>query len=176
MGSSVGGHQAVFASPAEAILRPAARTILGADPAAITQPVHGLKDGGIIDFTLIRLMPRRHRRTLQMSDHGVEFFETADQIAANDLNVIKIELHADVRPAGLCDHIGRMLVMIEKIVWAIAAVDRLDEQCNASRGGEIRRPSKILYEYPVSGRTLFGLNPAGQAMDRARVDCGCVVE
>jgi hypothetical protein len=46
-----------------------------------------------------------------MADQGAEFFETSDQVAADDLHVIKIELDAQVGRADLADYVGGVLDM-----------------------------------------------------------------
>jgi hypothetical protein len=49
-------RQTVLARPAEAILRPGARAIFGADPTPVAEAVDGLEDRRVVDLALIRLM------------------------------------------------------------------------------------------------------------------------
>jgi len=53
-------------------------------------------------------------------------FEAADEVATNDLNVIKVELDAQVHRADFADDVGRMLDAIEKIARTVARIERLD--------------------------------------------------
>src|SRR5262245_55655113 len=170
------GRHAVHARPAEAILRAAARAIFGADPTPIAEFVHRFEYGGVIDLPLVRLMTRRHRRTLQMANHRKKFLETMDQVTADDLHVIEIELHADIWLADLCDNSGRVLHMIEKIIRPVATVNRLYEQvyvpCRRTVGGD----GKVFNEHPVGCRTLLRRDLARKAMNRAGANLARIIE
>ena len=72
-----------------------------------------------------------------MADDGHEFLQPADDVAADDLHVIEIELHADVRLAGLGDDVGGVLDAVEEIIRPVDGVDRLDQQVDILGGGEI---------------------------------------
>src|SRR4029079_13593819 len=111
---------AIGARPAEAVFGAPTRAIFGADPSAITESIHRLEHRWVVDLAFIGLMPRRHRGALQMTDHRQELFHAADQIAAHNLHVVKVELHPDIRLADLCYHIGRVFDVIKKIIWPIA--------------------------------------------------------
>ena len=60
-------------------------------------------------------------------------FEAADEIAAEDLHVVEIELDAQIRRADLADDVGGMLDAIEEIAWPVARIERLDQQRDARR-------------------------------------------
>src|SRR5262249_49421680 len=137
------GPHAVSARPPEAILRAAARAIFGANPAAKAELIHDFEYGRVIDLPLVWLMTRRHCRTLQMADDWQEFFETMDQVAADNLHVIKIELHADIRLADLCNYVRRVLDMVEKVVWPVPTVNRFNEQSDVPCRCAICRAGKI---------------------------------
>src|SRR5262245_49016687 len=111
-----------------------------------------------------------------MPDDGQEFFETVHQISTNDLNVIEIKLHADVFFPNLGNNVGCMFDMVEKIVWSVATVDRLDQQCNFLSGGKFGCLCQIIDEYAISGRTLLGRNLAGETMNGARTNCTRILE
>ncbi len=55
-----------------------------------------------------------------MPDHRQIFLQPVDQIAADDLHMIEIELHAQVGLADLGDDIGGMLDLVEKIIRQVA--------------------------------------------------------
>src|SRR5262249_24511224 len=99
-----------------------------------------------------------------------------DQIATNNLRVIEIELHADICLSDLCNHICRMLGMVEKVVWPIATVNRLDKQCNVPCRRKIRRVSKIFKEHTVGCWALLCLDLACEAMNRAGANSDRIAE
>src|SRR6516225_9985760 len=165
-------HHAVVACPTQAVFRSRTRPVFGSDPALVSEPVHGLEYGRIVDLTHVRLVPGRYGRALQVSNHGEVFLETVDQIAAHDLHMIEIELHADIGLRGVFDDGSSMLDVIEKIVRPVPTVDRLDQQLNFFGGSKIGGVHQIFEENAIGGRTLFGGNLAGKTMDRARAGCG----
>src|SRR5262249_62138288 len=137
------------------------------NPALIPQPVYGLEHGRVVDLALVRFVPRWHRGALQMSDQGKKFLQPVDQIAAYDLHMVEIELHADVRFRGFFDNSGRMFDVIEKIVRSVPAVDRLDQQFDFFLGGDVGRLDEIVEIDAVRRRPLLGGNLAGETIDPA---------
>src|SRR5208282_319283 len=85
-------HDAIRLRPAEAVLGARARAIFAADPTRIAGPIDRFEHGGIVDFALVGFAARRHRRDLDVADHGQMLFEAPDEIAADNLHVIEIEL------------------------------------------------------------------------------------
>ncbi len=98
------------------------------------------------------------------------------QIAADDLHVIEIELHLDVRLARLGDDVGGVLDVVEEIIRPVARVDRLDQQRDVLGRGEIGGALEIVEKHAVGGRALLGRHLAGKAMDRAAADRRDVIE
>src|SRR5258708_39524594 len=94
-------RHAVSFGPAEAVLGARPRLIFAADKAVITQSIERREYRRVIDFAVVRFAARRHRGDLDMADQGTEFFEAPDQVAADNLHVIKIELDAQVGRADL---------------------------------------------------------------------------
>jgi hypothetical protein len=131
-------RQPVGARPAEAVFGACPGLIFAADKACIAEPVHRREYRRIIDFAFVGLGACRHGGDLRVTDHGKEFSETLDKIAADDLDMIKIELDAQVRRADLTDDVGGMLDVPEKIVRPVARIDRLDQHGDA-RLGRLRR-------------------------------------
>src|SRR6185295_15625386 len=172
----VRGHHAVLPRPAEAVLGTGARSIFGADPALVPEFVHGLEYGRVVDLALIRLVPGWHRCALQVSNQGKESLEAVDQIAADDLYVIEIELHADIGLRGFFNDGSSVLDVIEKIVRSVPTVDRLDQQLDFLCGSKIGGVHQIVEKDAIGGRTLLGRNLAGETMDRGRADCARIVE
>ena len=68
---------------------------------------------------------------------GKYFSSRREQVAADDLHMIEIELDSHVRHPGLGDDVGGVLDVIEKIARPVARVDRLDQQRDVLGGGEI---------------------------------------
>src|SRR6516225_4929800 len=86
------GRHAVGLRPAEAVRPPARpRLIFATDKARIAEPVHRREYRGIIQFAFVGLRRRRYRGNLRVTDQRKKFLETLDEIAADDLDVIKIE-------------------------------------------------------------------------------------
>jgi hypothetical protein len=98
-----------------------------------------------------------------MADQGAEFFETSDQVAADDLHVIKIELDAQVGRADLADYVGGVLDMLEKIIGPVARIDRFDQYDDAGLGG---RGGGTRQTVSAAGRCSGGTTPAMQWMAR----------
>src|ERR1700675_3539272 len=103
MSSAPFRHDAVRLRPAEAVLGAGARLIFAADEARITELVHRREHGRIIDLALVGLAARRHRGDLGVADRRQIFLEALEEIAADDLDVIEIELDAQVRRADFAD-------------------------------------------------------------------------
>src|SRR5262245_30282735 len=121
-------------------------------------------------------MTRRHCRTLQVANYRKEFLETTDQVAADNLHVIEIELHADIWLAGLCDNICRVFHMIEKIIWPVATVYRLDEQTDVPRRRTVGGDGKVFNKYPVGRRALLRRDLARETMNRAGANLARIIE
>src|SRR5262245_3630876 len=98
-------------------------------------------------------MPRRHRSTLQMTDHRQELFQAPGQIAPDNLHMIEIELHADIWLSDFCNHVGRVLDVIEKIIRPVARVNRLDQQRDVFCCRKVGRARKVVDEYAIGRRT-----------------------
>src|SRR5215472_18112371 len=99
----------VSARPAQAVFGSRARAVLAADPFAVAEAVERREDFGIVHLALVGLAPRRHGRDLHMADERQVFFESPDEIAADDLGVVEVELDAHVRPLHPGDDVGRLL-------------------------------------------------------------------
>ena len=78
-----------------------------------------------------------------MPDDWQIFLEPPYKIAADDLNVIEIELNAHIRPSDLANDIGGLLDAREEIIRSVARIDRLDQQRNATLTCHIGRPREI---------------------------------
>ena len=111
-----------------------------------------------------------------MADHRQILLEPVQQVAADDLHVIKIELHAQVRLADLGDDVGGVLGAIEEIARPVARIDRLDQQFDVFCRGEIGGARKVGGKDAVGGRALVRLDLAGQAVHGAAADRGGVIE
>ena len=111
-----------------------------------------------------------------MPDQRQMLFEPADQVAAHDLRVIEIELDADIRLADLRDDVGGMFGAVEEIIRPVAVVDRLDQQRDVFRRGQICGPLEIVDEDALGRRALVQVDLAGEAMDRGAADRHDVVE
>ena len=55
-----------------------------------------------------------------MADDRQVFLEPVEQIAADDLRMVEIELDAQVRLAGLGDDVGGVLDAVEEIIRPVA--------------------------------------------------------
>ena len=178
-GARLAGDTAQFndlAGPTEPGFGRAARPVFASDPAAVTDAIERREYRGIVHFAFVRFVPRRHCRDLHMPDHGHVLFEALDQIAADDLGMIEVELDAHVRPLHLGDDIGRVLGAGEKIVGPVARIDRLDQHGHVLLARRIGRPGEIADKSRLRRWTLLRRHPAGEAVDLAPPDRGDVVE
>src|ERR1035441_9090333 len=94
------GNHAIGLGPAQAILGTTAWPVFGADPTPVAEPVHRLEYIAVIDLALVRLVAGGNRGALQMADHRQVLLQAMEQIAADNLHMVEIELHAQVRLAG----------------------------------------------------------------------------
>src|SRR5690242_20447184 len=107
--STIPRHDPIVAGPTEPGFGRAAWPVFAADPAAVTDAVERGKYRGIVHFAFVWLVPRWYRRDLHMADHGHVLFEARDEITADDLGMIEVELDAHVRPLHLGDDVGGVL-------------------------------------------------------------------
>src|SRR4030095_5241365 len=161
------GRHAILARPAEAILRAAARAIFGANPTPIAELIHAFEYGRVVAPPLVRVLTRWHSRHCKMANHRKDCLETMDQVSADNLHMIEIELHADICFADLCDNVCRVLHMIEKIIRPVATVNRLDEQRYVPRRRTVGGYAKVFNKYPVGRRTLLRRD-----LSREGMNCG----
>ncbi len=111
-----------------------------------------------------------------MADERQMLLESPDEIAADDLGVIEVELDAHVRPLHLGDDVGRLLDAGEEIVRPVARIDRLDQQRDVLLPRRIGRAHEIPDEGHLRRRALLRRHLAGEAVDLAAADGGDVVE
>jgi hypothetical protein len=115
-------------------------------------------------------------RDLHVTDERQVRFEAADEVTADDLHVIEVELNAHVRRADPLDDVGSVLDAAEEIIRAVAWIERLYQQRNADACRLARRANEIPNENSFRGRPLSGRYTAGKAMDRGPADRGGIVE
>ena len=75
------------------------RTIFAADPAVVAELVKQREDLVVVDLAAIRFVASRHSGDLHVSDVLQPSAELDREIALDDLGVIKIHLHLEVRHA-----------------------------------------------------------------------------
>src|SRR5215218_9816395 len=102
--------------------------------------------------------------------------EPGDQISAHDLRVVKIELDADVGLADLLNDVGGLLGAAEEIVWAVAQVDRLNQERDFLIRGFAGRSGEIGNKSSFRCRTLLGRDFAGEAVHGASANGDNVIE
>src|SRR5581483_3115189 len=85
-------HHTIRPRPAETILGACARPVFAGDPIGPAEPVERLEDLRMMDFALVRLVARRHRSDLDVTDQRLVLLEAADQMPLHDLHVIEVEL------------------------------------------------------------------------------------
>ena len=143
---------------------------------AIAEPIHRREYCRIIDLALVGLAAGRHRRDLGMPDDRQIFLEAPDQIAADDLDVVEIELHAHVRRADLADEVGGVFDVAEEITRPVARIDRLDQERDVRLGRRRRGARQVGDENLLRRRPLFDRHHAGHAMDGASADGDDVIQ
>src|SRR5437660_24959 len=79
-------------------------------------------------FPFVRLAPGRNGGDLHVTDERKILFEAFDQIAADDLGMIEVELNAHIWPLNFGNDVGRLLDPAEEIIRPIARVERLDQE------------------------------------------------
>src|SRR6516164_5147828 len=102
--------------PGEAVLGSRPRPVLATDPSAVTQAIEHREDCRVAHLPVVGLAARGDARDLHMPDNGEIFLKPPNQIAAHDLGMIEVELHAHIRPPDLVDDVGRLLDATQKVV------------------------------------------------------------
>jgi len=110
--------------PPEPILGAGARLVFAGDPARVADALERLVDRRIIDLAFVGLLAARHRRDLDVADHGKELLDAFDEIALGDLHVITVELQAHVLTFDLGDHVGGVLDARKEITGPVARVGK----------------------------------------------------
>jgi hypothetical protein len=105
-----------------------------------------------------------------VTDERQVVLEAHEQIAADDLGVVKIELNFDVGPVDPADQVGRVFDAGEKIIGSVARVDWLDEKLEAARSGKVGGAGQIVDEDFFGGWPLLRWDCPGEAVDRDRAD------
>ena len=85
------------------------RLVFAADPAFIAEPVDRLEHEREIDFAFSGSWRDGTAAICTWPISGKIFLEALDQIAADDLHMIEIELDAHIRRADFLDEIGGVL-------------------------------------------------------------------
>src|SRR6476660_2012473 len=119
---SAAGNDAVRPRPGEPLLGASARAVLAADKARITEPVEQSENFGIVHLAPVRLAARGHGCDLNVADKRQVRLEAADEVAADDLHVIEVELNAQVRRADPLDDIGGVFHAAHEIIRAVARI------------------------------------------------------
>ena len=98
------------------------------------------------------------------------FLEPPDQIAADNLRVIEIELDLDVVPPNPADQVGGMLNTCEEVVGPVARVDWLDQELEVVRSCQVSSPGRLsMKTLSAAGRRSGGTAPARQWIETAPI-------
>ena len=111
-----------------------------------------------------------------MPGHRQELLETPQEVAADDLDVIEIELDAHIRAVDPGDQVRRLLDPSDEIVRPVARIERLDQQHDILLRREVGGACEIGHEHPLGRRALLGRHHPGHGVDRRAVDRDDVVE
>jgi hypothetical protein len=116
-----------------------------------------------VHLALIGLAARRHRRDLHVANERKKLFESPDEIAADDLGMIEIELDAHICPIDLGDDVGRMLDAGEEIIRPVARIERLEENRDVALSRRIGGRDEVADEVrSAAGRCSGATLPARQ--------------
>ena len=131
------------ARPSEACLGPRRRAVLAADPPLVSQLVDEGEEPCVVELARIGLQTVRRARYLDVADVAVRAaaevrLQLLRHPALDDLAVVEVELHLDVRGAYLDREGVRVGLTIEGIAGIVARIERLDEQGDAG----LRRPRR----------------------------------
>ena len=96
---------------------------------------------------------------LHVADQRQVFFEAADEIAADDLGVIEIELDAHIFPFNLGDDVGGVLGAVQVIVRPVARIDRLDQERDVFLRRRVGGAREIFDQRGLGGGPLLGRHP-----------------
>jgi len=129
--SSPGDSSRVSTKPAQPIDGLAGRTVLAANPTAITDLIEKIEQVRIAELSGIRLVAFGDARHLHVSAPGGVLAELHGQITLHDLHVITIHLHSEVRRADLFQNCVGLRLGIEIEARHVAGVDGLDQEGDA---------------------------------------------
>src|SRR3954447_6497765 len=111
-----------------------------------------------------------------MTDARQMAFEPPDQIAADDLLMIEIELQLYVRPLEPGDDVSALLGTCQKIIRPVAGIDWFDQQRDVVGSRKIGRLLQVGDQRALCRRALFGRHNAGHAMNGVAADGDGVIE
>ena len=102
--------------------------IFATHPTCITEFVQQAEQMPVIDLTFVRLMTIGHARDLHVPDAGKIGFQFHREIALDDLRMIKVHLHLEIRFAHRIADRMRFGLSADQIPRHISRIDRLYDQ------------------------------------------------
>src|SRR3954451_1790032 len=174
--SAMARRNSIRTRPAQAVLGTPARFVFASYPFAVTDTVKHGEDLRIIHLAFVRLAPSRNGGDLHVADERKILFEAFDQIAADDLRMIEVELNAHIWPLKFGNDVGRLLDPAEEIIRPIARVKRLDQQGDVALARRVGSASEIAQEGALRSGPLLRRHRAGETMDLAAADRSHIVE
>src|SRR5690606_27828240 len=157
--------------PAERCPRAVGGDIFAADPPRITLFFEEIEDKRIVDLAVVRLVTMRRIGDLHMADMRRRGAVMPRDIPMHALDVVDIELQAEVRVIDLLDQRRRHLKAIQEIARHIDRVDRLDQDRDTGRRAHVSGDSKVVAKRRILAlpRDRFIAKP-GHQMHPLRTD------
>lgn len=169
--------QAIGTSPRETRFQARLRRVLAADPAGVAERVEAFEQERQVDLAVLRLVAAGHARELHMADDVVMLGERRGEIALGDLQVVEVELQADVGRADALDQRARLGGRGVEVAGYVTPVERLEQEtdtlclrlpgCRAQVGDEDVR---------ALGPRHARRNDPGHDVDHRRPQPACIVE
>src|SRR5438067_310958 len=120
------------------------RAVFAADPAVVTELVEEREEIRIIDLAHVRLVTVGNAGDLHVPHARDVLAQLHREIAFDDLAVVEVHLHLQVRRADVGADGVRLVLAVEEVAGNVARVDWLDDDANAGGGGLGRGEREIV--------------------------------
>ncbi len=135
-----------FGGPAEAGAGGGLGFVFQADIAVVAQPIEHIEQVEVVDLADVGFVAVGVAGDLHMRGDGEQPLRPLLQITFRHLQVIEIELQAQMRRADLVDDRLHLVRGVGEVAWNVAMVDRLQNDRDAALGGAVADLLQVRHE------------------------------